>query len=306
MKFATVATGGVNGWLAWKLARGGAEVACLARGAHLAAIRERGITVRQGGAEATARPAAASDDPAEIGVVDAVFVAVKAQDLDAIAPRIRPMVGEGTVAIPFLNGVEASSRLAAVLGEAPVLEGTCGISVFLAEPDVIEKVGDFNWFRFGERDGARSARAEAVAEAMRAAGVDAAVPEDIRAALWRKFMTLSTMSGITAAGRCTSGDVRGAEPLAALARAAIAETAALARAEGVAVTAQDEAAVWEGIKAMPAEMRASQANDLAAGKPLEVDWLSGAVARMSAARGLDALVHRTLHALLTPFRDGGR
>ncbi|MEC9432081.1 MAG: 2-dehydropantoate 2-reductase [Pseudomonadota bacterium] len=304
MRFATVATGAVNGYLAVKLAEAGQDVACLARGAHLEAIRGAGLRLIGASGESVGRPRAASDDPAALGPVDVVLFAVKAQDLDAAAPLCLPLMGPETVVIPFLNGVEASSRLETHLGAGRVMEGTCGISVFLGAPGRIDMASTFAWYRFAERDGTRSERALKIAEAMTAAGIDAAVPEDIRVALWKKFMMLATLAGTTAAGRCAAGDIHASPALSALAARAVAEIGALARAEGVAITEADEAATVEQIGKMPAAMRASMAKDLDAGRPIEVDWLSGAVARMSAARGLDAPAHAAMAALLAPWRLG--
>lgn len=306
MKFATVATGAVNGYLAVKLAEAGADVACLARGAHLEAIRRDGLRLVRGEEEWVGRPRAASADPAEIGPVDVILVAVKAQDLEAVAPLCLPMMGPETVAIPFLNGVEASGRLEVVLGEGRVLEGTCGISAFLPEPGRVEWSSSFAWYRFAERDGTRSDRAVRIAEAMQAAGIDAEAPDDIRKALWRKFMMLATLAGITAAGRCTAGDIQRQPALTALARGSVAEIARLARARGVEIDEADEAAAWKLLAGMPEGGKASMAKDLDAGRPLEVEWLSGSVARLSAEAGLEAPIHATMNALLAPWKDGRR
>ncbi|MGM0585454.1 MAG: ketopantoate reductase family protein [Pseudomonadota bacterium] len=306
MKFATVATGAVNGYLAVKLASAGADVACLARGAHLEAIRADGLRLAGPEGEEVGRPRVASDDPAEIGPVDVILFAVKAQDLDAVAPLCRPMIGEGTAVIPFLNGVEARERLETLLGAGPVMEGTCGISAFLAGPGKVDWGSSFAWFRFAEADGSRSERAKAIAEAMQAAGIDAQVSDDIRAALWRKFMMLATLAGITATGRCAAGDIQQSAPLARLARESIEEIGRLARAEGVAIAKEDEARTLEQLLGMAPGIRASMARDLEAGRPLEADWLSGAVARLSERHGLEASAHRTMHALLTPWIGGGR
>ncbi len=306
MRFATVATGAVNGYLAARLAEAGTEVVCLARGAHLAAIRERGLRLVTGAGETAARPAAASDDPAALGPADVVLFAVKAQDLEAAAPLCEPLMGPATVVIPFLNGVEASARLEAMLGAGRVLEGLCQISVFVREPGVIRQTGDFARFRFAERDGTRSDRALAIAEAMGAAGIEAGVPEDVTRELWLKFMFLATFAGITAAARCDAAEIRARPELAALLADCVGEVGRLARAEGADVTEADEAKALDFVRALPDAMRASQANDLEAGRPLEVDWLSGAVARLSATHGLAAPAHRTLHAVLSPFRDGRR
>ena len=305
MRFATVATGAVNGYLAVKLAQSGGDVACLARGAHRDAIRARGLKLREADGETVVRIKAVSEDPAALGPADVVIFAVKGQDLDAVAPMVKPLLGPETFVIPLLNGVEAAGRLEAHLGEGRVLEGYCAISVFIPEPGVIARTGGFAKFRFAERDGTRSERALRAADALTGAGIDAGVPEDIQRELWLKFLMLASMSGVTAAARCTAGQIRASAELTRLTAEAVAEVGRLARAEGVAITEADEARTVEAIKAMPAQMRASQAMDLTAGRSLEVDWLSGAVARLSEAQGLEAPVHRALHAVLSPFKAGG-
>ena len=306
MRFATVATGGVNGYLAVKLAEAGADVACLARGAHLEAIRAQGLRLVGPAGESVGRPRLVTDDPSAIGPVDVILFAVKAQDLDGAAPLCLPMMGPETVVIPFLNGVEAAERLEGHLGRGRVLEGTCGISIFLGAPGRLDMASGFAWYKFAERDGGRSERALAIAAAMQEAGVEAGVPEDVRVEIWRKFLMLATLSGITAGGRCAAGDIQSSDALKALARDCVAEIGALARARGVAIGEADEAKVLETLAGFPPDMRASMAKDLEAGRPLEVDWLSGAVARLSAAEGLEAPAHRTITALLAPHRLGRR
>ena len=113
MRYAIIGTGGIGGYLAARLVEAGHEVAVLARGAHLAAIRENGLTLRPHEAEAVSvRPAVATDKGAELGAADVVIFAVKGQDLAAAIEEARPAMGPESVALPFLNGVEAPARLA--------------------------------------------------------------------------------------------------------------------------------------------------------------------------------------------------
>lgn len=306
MKFATVATGGIGGYLAVKLGQAGEDVACLARGAHLDAIRADGLVLEGSDGREVARPRVVTDDPAEIGLVDAVIFAVKARDVERAAESCLPLIGPETVVIPFLNGVEAVERIATVLPVKNIANGIAQVSTTITAPGVIGQVGEFARFIFAERDTAPSARIDAVRAAFVVAGVEAPVPPDMDVALWTKFVLFASMSGVTAAARCTAGGIRSDPHLSRLYRDGMAETAALARARGVALPDDIVDQLWQFVRNLPAQMRASTAIDLEAGRPLEVDWLSGAVVRLSEAAGLDAPVHRALYAVLRPFRDGAQ
>jgi len=304
MKFATVATGGIGGYLAVKLADAGEDVATLARGAHLEAIRSKGLTFEAENTPVTVHPRIATDSPEEIGPVDVVIFAVKAKDVERAAESCIPLIGPDTVVIPFLNGVETVDRLATVLPLENIANGIAAVSTTIIRPGVIGQVGDFSSFTFAERDSSQSPRIEAVRSAFQRAGLDAPVVGDIDVALWQKFCLFASMSGITAAARCTVGDIRKDTHLSKLFQDGITETAALARALGVALPDSIEDSIWKFVNEVPDHARASTAIDLEAGRALEVDWISGAVARLSDGIGLDAPIHRTLNAVLQPWKNG--
>ena len=304
MKFATVATGGMGGYLAVKLANAGEDVATLARGAHLEAIQSKGLTFETDGTSVTIHPRIATDDPAEIGPVDAVIFGVKAKDVERTAESCIPLMGPNTVVIPFLNGVETVERLANVLPLENIANGIAGVSTTITRPGVISQVGKFSSFTFAECDSSQSTRIKAVRSAFQRAGLDAPVVDDIDVALWQKFCLFASMSGITAAARCTLGDITRDSHLSRLYQDGIAETATLGRALGVALPDDTEANIWKRVGELPDNIRASTAIDLKVGRALEVDWISGAVARLSDEVGLDAPVHKTLNAVLQLWKNG--
>lgn len=306
MKIATMATGGIGGFLAFHLGRAGHQVATIARGAHLAAIREHGLTLTSADATSTIRPWKATDRPGDVGAVDIVIFAVKGDDLDAAADACRPMLGPHTAVIPFLNGVEAADRLVERLPAENVANGVAYISTTIAEPGVIRQTGEFNRFLFAERDNRPSQRIDALRDAINLAGSSAPSIEDIQLEVWKKFLMFSAVSGVTAVARCTMKDIAGNAPLAELFRKVIAETAAVGRACGVALPATSEDDTWAGAQGLPPGMRASTAIDLENGRPLETEWVSGAVARLARANGLDAPINGALYALLSPYRNGGK
>jgi 2-dehydropantoate 2-reductase len=304
MKFATVATGGIGGYLAVRLARAGEDVACLARGAHLEAIRTKGVTLESADGVTVAYPRIATDDPTEIGPVDVVIFGVKAKDVERAAESCIPLIGPETAVIPFLNGVETVGRLATVLSESNIANGIARISTTISSPGLIRQVGEFASFTFAERDSTQSQRIKAIRKVFEGAGIKAPIVANIDTELWLKFCLFASMSGVTAVGRCTVGDIRRDPHLRRLFQDSLAETTALARARGVALPDRTEALLWKAFGDMPEAMRTSTAIDLEAGRALEVDWISGAVARLSEEAGLDAPVHRALNAVLQPWKSG--
>lgn len=304
MRFATVATGGIGGYLAVMLTRAGEDVACLARGEHLEAIRANGLILESADDVTVAHPRIATDDPTEIGPVEVVIFGVKAKDVERAAESCRSLIGPETAVIPFLNGVETVDRLATVLPVSNIANGTARISTTISVPGVIRQVGQFAVFTFAERDSTHSQRIKAIRTAFEVAGIMAPMVADIDTDLWMKFCLFASISGITAAGRCTVGDIQRDPHLRRLFQDSVAETAALARARGVTLPDGAEALIWKTVGELPGAMRASTAIDLEAGRALEVDWLSGAVARLSEEAGLDAPVHRALNAVLQPWKFG--
>lgn len=304
MKIATMATGGIGGFLATRLIQTGHEVATIARGAHLQAIRDKGLTLRGPEGAETVTPWIATDDPAQVGTVDVILFGVKGTALDGAARACLPMIGPDTVVVPFLNGVEAADRLLAILPEPCVANGVAHVSTTILEPGVIGQVGTFSRFVFAERDSRPSDRIDALRSAINAAGASAPVTNDINRELWMKFILFSGMSGVTAAARCTVGDILDHPALAELFRSVMAETTALGRARGINLPSTVEEDTWGIVQNAPRGMRASTAIDLEAGRPLEIDWISGAVRRLAQESGVPAPINSALYALLLPHRSG--
>ena len=306
MKIATVATGGIGGFLAVRLTQAGHQVATIARGAHLDAIRSDGLTLDGPDGRHSVAPWIATDRAEDVGPVDAIIFGVKGDALDQAATLCRPMIGEDTIVIPFLNGVEASDRLADILPEENVGNGLAQVSTTISAPGVITQTGEFNRFIFAERDSRPSARIDRLRDAINEAGSSAPPTDDIVRDLWAKFVLFSAVSGVTAAARCTMSDIFADDHLTWLFRAIVAETAALGRARGVALPETIEDDIRATAQGLPPTMRASTAIDLEQGRPLEIEWISGAVSRLAQEAGTDASANRTVYALLRPYRDGGR
>lgn len=304
MRIAVMATGGVGGYFGARLAASGEDVHFIARGAHLAAIRERGLKLESANGDLRLHPVKATDAPATIGPVDHVVFAVKLWDTEAAAAALKPLVGPETAVIPFQNGIDGRERLSAVLGPRPVMGGVAYIASTIAGPGVIKHTGTMARIVFGEFDGRRSARAEAFLAACRKAGIDAALSGEIAKDLWAKFALLASFSGVTSLVRKSMGPIRD-EPLTRqLLIDAVKEVTALAKVRGVELGADFIEKQTAVIGGMPAEMKSSMLVDLERGNRLELDWLSGAVARLGEAAKVPTPIHRFIAAALKLHAKG--
>src|SRR5262245_36863777 len=156
MRIAVIGAGGVGGAFGAALAKAGAEVTFVARGAHLTAIQTGGLKVLGPRGDVHLSPARATNEPASIGTVDVVLFCVKLWDVESAGAAIRPLVGPNTAVIPLQNGIDASDRLIPILGKEAVMGGVAMISGTIAEPGVIRQTGTFMRLVFGELDGSRS------------------------------------------------------------------------------------------------------------------------------------------------------
>ena len=207
MRVTVMGSGGTGGYFGGLLARAGEEVTFVARGAHLAAIRARGLTVRSRLAGNFTVPARATDDPAESGPADLVLFCVKSYDTESAAERLRPAVGPDTVILPVQNGIDGAERIGRVVGLERVIGGLAAVSSVVEAPGIIEHRAGPDVIQLGELDGPPSARAQRIADALRRAGVKAQVRPDMRVALWEKFVLICGLSGLTALTRLPVGAV---------------------------------------------------------------------------------------------------
>src|ERR1700686_5046584 len=150
MRIAVVGAGGVGGGFGAALAKAGADVIFIARGAHLAAMKREGLKVQGGRGETHLVPTQATDDPAAIGAVDVVLFCVKLWDVESAGEPIRPLVGPDTAVIPLQNGIDASERLFPILGAGAVMGGVAQVSATIEGPGVVRQTGTFMKLIFGE------------------------------------------------------------------------------------------------------------------------------------------------------------
>lgn len=299
MRIAVVGAGGVGGLFGGLLWRAGEEVVFVARGAHLEAIRRGGLKVESPLGTFTAQ-VRASDDPAALGTADAVLVAVKTWQVKEVAPRLRPLVGPATVVVPMENGVEAADELMAALGPGPVAGGLCHVIAWIEGPGAVKHGAFGPKVTLGELGGGGSQRLERLAEAMRKAGMEAAVVADIRTALWEKFLFIDPFSSVGAATRAPVGEMLAVPETRALLLAAMREVEALARARGAQLAPDAVERTLARVEALPPEATASMQRDVQAGKPSELHEQTGAVVRLGREAGVAVPVHQALYGALLP------
>jgi 2-dehydropantoate 2-reductase len=305
MRVAAMGAGGVGGYFGARLQQAGHDVVFFARGKHLAALKDKGLTLKSPLGAAHLR-VQVFEDPAQTQPVDVVMFAVKLWDTESAAERLRPIVAKHTAIIPLQNGVESVERLAKIFPSEQVLGGSAYIATRIAAPGVIEHIGTMAGLEFGPLTQTQRKPAEAFLAACQGAGLNAKLSDDIVRVIWQKFIFLVGLSSATAVARAPLGAVRSDPELAWLFEQAMRETWRLARSRGVGVPDDYVDTRLQFAQTLPAEMRASMAHDLEAGGRLEAPWLCGAVARMSAAAGLQAPVNRAVYAALKPFVNGSQ
>jgi len=310
MHFAVIGAGAVGGYYGGRLALSGQKVSLLARGAHLRAIRERGLAVWSQLGDFTVRPQA-EDHPELIGPVDVVLLAVKAYDNPSVLPILAPLMGPDTVVLTLQNGVDSVDEVAAAVGPGRVLGGPTYIATALTGPGLIEQTGAHRRIVFGEAFGPRtevSARVARIAEVMIAADIQAEAVPDARVAMWEKFIYLSPFAAFTGAARLPIGPLRDDPFTRAVFFQAVCEVENVARAEGVAVRPHDALIeyVTKYVDVLPAATRSSLLIDLQMGKRIELEALPGSVVRRGQAAGVATPIMSALYSVLKPYAGGAR
>lgn len=301
MKFAVIGAGGVGGYFGGRLAQAGHDVTFVARGPHLAALRERGLRVFSTEGDFEVPQARATDDPSTIGVVDVVLLAVKTWQVTDAAARLAPLLGAESAVLTLQNGVEAPDEVARVCGRERVLAGVCRIMSYVAEPGVIRHAGVTPRVEFGEWARGTSSRAEALRKALDGCpGVAAAVSGDIAAALWEKFLFIAPFSAVGAAARKPAGAWRHVKETRALLAAAMNEVVDLARARGVNLAPGLVDKTLAFTDKLPEDATASMQRDLLEGRPSELEAQTGAIVRLGREAGVATPANAFLYAVLLP------
>lgn len=294
MKICVFGAGAIGGYMGMKLARAGADVSLVARGPHLAAILDKGLTlIEEGGAPQNVK-VTASDNPADLGPQDYVIVTLKAHSVPPVVPHMQPLIGPDTTIVSGVNGVPwwyfhkigtdlEGTRLETVdpgnaqwdgFGPDRVLGCVVYPAAEVSEPGTIKHI-EGNRFSLGEPDGSKSERALALSKALSAAGLKAPVRPRLRDEIWVKlwgnlsFNPISALTHATLDVLCTDEDTR------SVARNMMLEAQTIAEKLGVKFPIDVERRI-DGGAAVGAH-RTSMLQDLDQGRPMEIDALVGSV-----------------------------
>ncbi|HJU29848.1 MAG TPA: 2-dehydropantoate 2-reductase [Hyphomicrobiaceae bacterium] len=304
MKITVMGSGGVGGYFGARLAAAGNDVTFVARGAHLDAMRKHGLRLDSDIGELHLKPVPVVADAREIAAADAVIFAVKLGDTENAAESLKGLVGKGATVFTFQNGVESAERIGKVVGATGVVPGVARIAAHIIEPGVIRQAGNFAKIEFAEADGKPSSRTAAFHQACKAAGIDAVLSPNIRRDLWIKFAMLAPHAAMTALTRGPIGPVRSNPKSRELLQQLVEETVAVGVALKTGLETADVGRLMEGFDNMPKGFLASMAHDILAGKPIEVDHLSGVAVRLGAQAGVPTPAHRFITQALAPFVAG--
>lgn len=307
MKILVMGSGGVGGFYGGRLAHAGCDVTFVARGAHLEAMRERGLLIENETQGDIRLPQVkVTDDPATAGPVDLVLIAVKLWDTEAAARAVKSVVGPNTAVLSLQNGVIKDDILRRELGEAAVIGGVGYVATHIARPGVIHQTGALQRALIGEYDGRRTPRLEALLDALLRAGIQAEIVPDIQRTLWEKYTFLVGLSATTTTMRMPIGPIRSNLQTRAFLLEIMKETVAVGRALGVALPenyAEDRLRFADSV---PADMTSSMHHDLERGSRLEVEWLSGGVVQLGIKAGVPTPANRAVWDILALHAQGRR
>jgi len=300
MKIAIMGSGGVGGYYGGLLAAAGQEVIFIARGAHLEAIRDKGLQIKSVHGDFTVSPAKVTDRPGDIGPVDLVIVATKTYHTDEAARAIKPLIGSGTVVISLQNGIDAAERIGSVVGMGHIIGGATWLSAALEAPGRIGQYSQFRRIVLGELDGRSTPRAQAIASVLATTPAVIELVSNIKQVLWTKFVFIAAISALGGLSRVAIGEYRQVPEAREVLAEAMAEVVAVAKASGVSLDAGIIAKTLAFIDASAPDIRPSMQRDLEAGRTSELESLIGVVVRMGKQHGVPTPVLRLAYALLKP------
>ena len=293
--------GGVGGCLGGLLAKAGNDVSLIARGEHLEALREHGLKVIRPGGEIIVE-IQATGDPSEVGQVDLVLFTVKTFQNRHVITSLKSLMGPETSVITLQNGVESHEQLSAVLGASNILPGAYWASSHILSPGVISEDVEAR-VSFGAVDDTESLRALDIRKVFRDAGIEAELSPNPLRVLWEKFVVLSALSGITSAAQTRPKELLQFPDARKMFCDAMEEALAVGLAKGVDLPANLVRDSLNYIDGLP-DFQNTMHSDYEAGRPTELDALSGAVIRLGNQIGVKTPVHGYLYSVLLPHKDG--
>jgi 2-dehydropantoate 2-reductase len=297
MKIGVMGTGGVGGYFGGLLARSGSDIHFIARGKHLRALQDEGLELvtNHGNFRVRIHATAEAD---EIGPVDLLLFCVKSHDTDQAAQLAEPMVVEETVVLSLQNGIDNVDKLSAHFGRERVMGGTAYIESTIASPGVIAHTGKPGRLVFGELNGERTARAEAILDVFLKAGIDAELTTRIHEVLWSKFLFICGVHGVSTLSRSTLGLVLASPETRDLLENVMREVETLARKRGIALEDDVVRQSMELAQSYNKRFKCSMLRDLEWHRPMEIEALNGMVVRLGKEAGIQTPLNQVIYACL--------
>jgi len=307
MKFAIFGTGGVGGYFGGRLAQAGEDVTFIARGHHLSVIQQAGLSVDSIRGDFEVNPVKATDLTQSVGAADVVILAIKGWQLDEAILQMKPLIGDTTVIVPLLNGIEHMEALVNAFGREHVLGGVCRISAFIAEAGRIKHVGIDPFIAFGELNREMSERVSKLYDVFKnISGVTVEASGNIELAMWEKYLLISAFSGVGAVTRSPVGMFRSIPETRAMFRRALEEVVLVANSRGIGLTEKSVQTVMDRIDQTQPDTMASMQKDFLAGRPSELESQTGALVRMARAATVSVPTHEFIYASLLPMEKKAR
>jgi 2-dehydropantoate 2-reductase len=302
MKIAIVGLGGVGGYYGGLLARHyvhekGTNIIFIARGAHLDEIKKTGLRVITERDDFMAKPYAATDDPAVIGIMDCVLFCVKGYDLERSAKALSSNVDENTIVISLLNGVDNADRLESILPGKTILNGCVYISSHIDQPGVIKQVGGSCKLFFGSESNAQF-DGSGIETLFRSAGIDAEYRNDIQQVVWEKYIFISPFASATTLMDNSIGELLKHDRGKALLGNLFDEVLSVAHAKGIDFSADMKETTIQKALNFPAETKTSLQLDFERGKRAELDTFTGFIVNEGNRLGVPVPNHQSVYAEL--------
>lgn len=300
MKFLVVGAGAVGGYFGGRLVEKGADVTFLVRPGRQQQLQERGLVIRSvhGDYSAPVQTITAADPTTPF---DVVILSVKAYHLPSVIEETRPFVGEHTLILPLLNGYRHYVELQEAFGHDKVLGGLCSLETTLDQDGTILHTSTLNDLTFGEWDGGLTERVQAVQEHMQGANFNLSLHENVRMAVWYKYILIAALSGITTLMRSPIGPILANNSGRTAFDRLLSEIVVIAKRTGAPVDENVEELIATATRNMKYSMKASMLRDMERGQPVEADHLQGYLLAAAEMHGVEAPVLQAAYGNLKVY-----
>jgi 2-dehydropantoate 2-reductase len=296
MHIAVMGAGAVGGYFGAQLTAAGHDVAFIARGAHLEALRREGLRVDSPNGNLRVRTALFTADPEDVRVVDLILFCVKSYDTEAAAQSLAPVMGDGTLILSLQNGVDNPQKIARRWGDQRTLAGVVYLGAQVSAPGRITHSAGGR-IVFGELEGKVRDSTQAVERALSSARIPCEISGEIRKAQWRKLLWNAPFCAISCLARATVKEIIESESLRKLAIDCMAEVRAAATTQGLDLEPELVDETLNFSKSL-GDFKPSMLQDLEAGKPLEYEAFNGIVVTLLQQAGKQAPTNQVFYGTL--------